>query len=224
MHFIYTLLIALVNNLDNIGVRIAYSIRGIKIPHLKNLWISIITFIISSTAAFSGKLISIIVTQKVASLLSMIILTIVGICIVLEPHMKARKKSSITDSTHKKDSTKNSTKDSSEDISENCTSNTIFKILENPEIADIDKSKTIDFKESTLLGIALSINNIGGSLGAGVIGINSILIGLLSAIISFIVLWAGNYLIQFLYKWKLQNKFNLLAGVILIMLGIKQII
>jgi len=32
MEFIYTLFIALANNVDNISVRIAYSIRGIKKP------------------------------------------------------------------------------------------------------------------------------------------------------------------------------------------------
>jgi len=47
MHFIYTIFIALANNLDNISVRIAYSIRGVKISILKKLWISIITFFIS---------------------------------------------------------------------------------------------------------------------------------------------------------------------------------
>lgn len=57
-HFVYAFLIALTNNFDNIGARIAYSIRGIKISSLINLWISVITFVISFLAAFSGTLIS----------------------------------------------------------------------------------------------------------------------------------------------------------------------
>ena len=43
MDFIYLILIAMANNIDNISVRISYSIRRVKISTLKNLWIAIIT-------------------------------------------------------------------------------------------------------------------------------------------------------------------------------------
>jgi len=43
---------------DNIGAGIAYGIRGIRISTLINLWISVITFVIPFFAAFSGRIIS----------------------------------------------------------------------------------------------------------------------------------------------------------------------
>lgn len=201
MHLLYVFLIALANNVDNIGVRIAYSIRGIKIDTLKNLWISVITFVISSVSAVSGTFISSILSKRVGDILSMLILTIIGLCIILEPLIKV-----------------------SNQIDNNIKNrNLIYNILENPESADIDNSKDIDFKEATFLAIALSINNIGGSLSAGIMGLNSYFVGAFSAVLSFVALWSGNYLTAFLNRYKIGNKAVILSGIVLIIIGIKQI-
>ena len=53
-HFLYALFIALTNNVDNIGARFAYSLGGIKISIPINFWITVVTFVISFIAAFSG--------------------------------------------------------------------------------------------------------------------------------------------------------------------------
>ncbi|HHV74493.1 MAG TPA: sporulation membrane protein YtaF [Thermoanaerobacterium sp.] len=203
MHFIYSLFIALANNVDNISVRIAYSIRGIKITAVKNLWISLITFIISSIAAISGNIISGVLSKHISSILSMILFISIGLWIAIEPYFKKS-----TDNLNDiNDKTKN-----------------IYDILKKPEEADVDDSKDIDFKEATFLGIALSINNIGGGLSAGMIGLNSFFIGFLSALISFIALWIGNYVTDFLNRWNFRKKATVIAGLILILIGIKQII
>lgn len=204
MHFIYTFFIALANNVDNISVRIAYSIRGIKISVLKNMWISIITFLISSLAAFSGSIITKFFNARVSSILSMAILICIGLWIILEPYLN-KNKNIKKSSEVKKD-------------------NVIYDILKNPEKADKDDSKDIDFKEATFLGIALSLNNIGGGISAGMIGLSSPLVGFFSAVISFLSLWAGNYVTDFLGKWNLNEKATVLAGFLLIIIGLKQVI
>lgn len=203
MHTLYTLFIALANNIDNIGVRIAYSIRGIKISPSKNLWISVITFIISSLAAFSGSVVSKLLNKNTASIISMILLITIGLWIIIEPY------------THKY-------------MSENGNAETentnIYDILVNPEKADKDRSKDIDFKEATFLGIALSINNVGGGLSAGMIGLNSFFVGFFSAVISFLALFAGNYITDFFKKWNLEKRATIFSGLILILIGIKQVL
>ena len=204
MHIIYTLFIALANNVDNISVRIAYSIRGIKITLLKNLWISVITFVISSLAAFSGSLLTTYFTKRFSSILSMCILVSIGLWIIIEPLVK-------------KDSPENSNKLCTQDIS-------IYGVLRDPESADADNSKNIDFKEATFLGIALSINNIGGGIGAGMIGLNSIFVGFFSAIISFLALFMGNYISDFFNKFHLGKTASIISGLILIIIGINQIL
>jgi len=203
MHFLYTIFIALVNNLDNVGVIIAYSFRGIKISFQKNLWISLITFVISTLAAFFGKIITIFLNRSVCSIISMILLIAMGLWIILEPFIK--KENEVNPSTEKKE-------------------NNIYGILKDPTNADADNSKDIDFKEATMLGIALSLNNIGCGLSAGMIALNPFFLGLSSALINFLALWAGGYITNYLSKWHLDKKATIFSGILLIIIGIKQVL
>ena len=203
-HFLYTFFIALTNNFDNIGVRIAYSIRGIRIGTLINLWISVITFVISFCAAYSGTIISGVISKQLASLIAMLLLTAIGSWMILEPYLKRDNDCTGESVQEKKKST--------------------CHVLLNPQNADMDNSKHIDFKEATLLGIALSINNVGGGVSAGIIGLNSFWVGFLSAVLSFLALWAGNYVSDFFIKWNLSNKASVIAGLLLIAIGVEQII
>lgn len=202
MHrFLYTFFIALTNNFDNIGVRIAYSIRGIRISLPVNLWISVITFIISFSAALSGTIISGLIAKQIASIIAMLLLSGIGLWMILEPYLK--KNGGVAGGPEDK---------------------SVCHVLLNPRDADMDNSKHIDFREATLLGIALSINNIGGGVSAGMIGLNSLLVGFLSAALSFLALWAGNYVSGFFIKWKISGRAAFVAGLLLIAIGIEQVI
>lgn len=200
----YSILIALANNVDNIGVRIAYSVKGIKLDVFRNLWISVITFVISAIAAALGEKVSGTVGNRLCSTLSFLLLLLIGLWFIFEPYLKRK----IPEPNKKKSEEKQS----------------LLGVLADPEKSDIDHSKNIDFKEATLLGVSLSINNVGGSLSGGMIGLNPLLIGALSAIISFIALWAGNYLTRVFVRMNLGRKASVIAGIILILIGIKQIL
>lgn len=202
MNFLYMILIALSNNLDNISVRIAYSVRGIRISALKNLWISLITFLISTLAAFSGSKISTLFNSKITSIISMLLLSGIGIFIIREQFAK-------------KDSADSKVEKSNKGL---------FNILRKPEIADMDGSKEIDFKEATVLGIALSIDIIGGGFSAGMMRLNIFLMGFLSALVSFLALWTGNYISSFLNRLGLGKKASIFSGIALIAIGLKQIL
>ena len=204
MHLFYIIFISLANNLDNISVRIAYSLRGIKISIQKNLWISLITLIISTSFAYLGSSISLFLNERITSYISMLLLVMIGAWIILG-EIKRHKKISKTN-----DAIKNS--------------KNLFTLLDQPENADLDNSKDIDFKEATLLGLALSLNNIGGGLSAGMIGLNSLYVGLLSSAISFVALFAGNYLAKLFNRYNFGDKATITSGVILILIGIKQIL
>jgi putative sporulation protein YtaF len=201
LHFLHIFIIALTNNLDNIGVRIAYSIRGIKISTVINIWISVITFIISTIAAYSGTVLLGYLGKQLSSLLTMMLLSGIGSYMIYRQYLKRMCQGEF--GQDKKG---------------------ICHILLKPENADLDNSKHIDFKEATILGIALSINNVGGGLSAGMIGLNPFWVGLLSAVLSFFILWAGNYMAEFFIKWNLSNKATIAAGVLLIAIGIEQVI
>jgi putative sporulation protein YtaF len=203
-NFLYTFFIALTNNLDNIGVRIAYSVRGITITPLINLWVSVITFVISFFSAFSGSILSAYLNKQLCSVLAMILLTSIGLWMIWETYQsKHGEPIQEPDQGNKKN---------------------VIHILMNPQHADMDNSKHIDFKEATLLGIGLSVNNVGGALSAGMIGLNSFWVGLLSALLSFIALWAGNYIAVLFIKWKITHKAAFAGGILLIAIGIEQIL
>ena len=200
----YTFFISLSNNFDNIGVRIAYSLRGITISNPMNLWIAVITFFITAFATYSGTLISKLFTKQISSIIAMLILTAIGLWMIIDYYRK-RSDNVIQESGEENDKG-------------------LLHVLANPENADIDMSKHIDFKEATLLGIALSINNVGGGISAGMIGLNSFWVGFLSAVLSFIALWAGNYVSEIFIKWNISNKAAVVAGLLLIAIGIEQLI
>ena len=200
-HFLYAFLIALANNVDNIGARIAYSIRGIKITTPVNLWISLITFVISFLAAYSGAKISGSL-GKISSVIAMVLLTAVGAKMILDQYVG----------------------DKCDEIPFQKRWKGICHILGKSDDADKDNPKHLDFKEATLLGIALSINNIGGGLSAGMIGLNALLVGFLSAVLSFIALSAGNRAAEFFIRKNISGKAAIAGGMILIAIGLEQML
>ena len=200
-NFVYAFLIALANNVDNLGARIAYSIQGTKVSTLINLWISIITFAISFGAAYFGEEVTGSFGAGAASIVATALLVGLGTSMILG----ARKPAWHEDEPPEKDSA------------------SLWTVLLKPHHGDIDASNHIDFKEGTVLGIALSINNIGGGLSAGIIGVNPWLVGLLSAIVSFVALWAGNYVAEFFVRQGIANKAAVVGGLLLIIIGIKQV-
>ena len=137
----------------------------------------------------------------------MILLVAIGLWMMLEQYIKCDK-----------DKVENNTGDSNQQESAG-----IMEVMSNPVKADMDKSLSIDFKEATVLGIALSINNIGGGLSAGMIGINALWMGFLSALVNFIALWAGNYIAEFFIKWNLHKRAAFVGGLVLIGIGIEQV-
>lgn len=198
MEFFYALFIALANNVDTIGVRMAYTVKGIKVSHAINFWIALIAFGISALASLSGELIASFLPAKLVSILSMVLLVLIGLWLIIEPYVNKPKKP-VNRPPH------------------------MLDILADPVEADRDHSKHIDFKEATVLGMALSLNNIGGGLSAGILGINWLLMGLLSALISWLIFWAGNQLTDYIKKADWGMKAPVVAGLILIIIGLKQL-
>jgi putative sporulation protein YtaF len=200
-HFVYIFFIALANNLDNLGVRVAYSIQGIRMSNVVNLWISVITFIISYFSAYSGKILRGFLSAQLCSVVTMIILSAIGVGMILMPWIKR---------------TCNIKSDQGQ--------KSFCRIVMKLENADRDDSKHIDFKEATVLGIALSLNNLGGGISAGMIGLDSFWVALFSAALSYLALWAGNNLADFFIRWNLANKATIVAGIMLIAIGLEQML
>lgn len=201
--FLTSLLIALTNNFDNIGVRIAYSVRGVKIGLPQNLLIALITFVISTAAAMLGSALG-NVAGPLCHVLSMAVLTAIGLWFIAEPYVKKLRQA------HRPPKGKKDERP-------------VIGALRDPEKSDIDNSKTIDFGEAALLGVSLSINNVGGGLSAGMIGLDPAVMGALSAAISFLALLLGNFAAGAFVRLGLARKTGVAAGLILIAIGVRQL-
>jgi len=199
-HLLSTFSIALTNNFDNMGVRIAYSIRGVRISTAINLWISLITFVISFLAAVSGTIISGSIGKTLSSLMALLLLSAIGLWMITEPY-RTRKH------------------DCAHESGRGANKKGLCPALLKPRNAAMREATHITFREATVLGVALSINNIGGAMSAGIIGLNSFWVGFLSAALSFLALCAGNYVANFFIKWNISNKATVAAGLLLIALG-----
>jgi len=193
--------IALTNNVDNLGARLAYSIQGTKVGVAINAWISAITFVISAGAAWLGGIAVMSLGRVVSSLVAMAMLVSLGLWMILHARLQ---------SWHAR-------------IHEEKTATQHIQILTSPHHADIDDSKHIDFVEGTLLGVALSINNIAGGVASGVLGLDPMLVGFLSAAISFIAIFAGNHVAEFFIERRISDKAAFVGGVALILIGLKQL-
>jgi putative sporulation protein YtaF len=200
-NFLYGMLIALANNVDNLGARIAYSLQGTRVSTPINLWISVITFVISFGAASLGTAVAGSFGAQAASVIAMALLVGLGVWMILQTGHQPWREEKRPDSGQ----------------------TTLMTVLLKPHHADVDASKHIDFKEGSVLGIALSINNIGGGLSAGVIGVTPVLVGFLSALVSFVALWAGNYVAEFFVRRGIASKAGAIGGVLLIVIGLKQV-
>ena len=56
------------------------------------------------------------------------------------------------------------------------------------------------------------------------IGLNTFWVGFLSAVLSFLALWVGNYIAEFFIRWNLTKKATFVTGILLIAIGIEQIL
>ncbi len=84
--------------------------------------------------------------------------------------------------------------------------------------------KQLVFQKQLFLGVALSINNIAGGFDAGVTNLNLWLTAIISGVFSFICIsgfaYVGKrYLAEYLGKWA-----TVIAGVLLILIGIDQLL
>ena len=192
-------LIGIASNLDNAGVGIAYGIRKIRISWFNNFIIAFLGFIYFISWIF-GNWIALFISEFTANLIGAIVLGIIGVFILCQPFLGQR------NTVGSKDG------------------NVLIGILRDPEKADFDGSKTISFSEAIVLGIALSINNIAGGFDAGVTNLNLWLTATISGVFSFICISSFAYvgkrfLAEYLGKWA-----TVIAGVLLILIGIDQLL
>ncbi|MFE4709772.1 sporulation membrane protein YtaF [Paenibacillus sp. NPDC056722] len=165
---------ALSSSLDNLGVGISYGIRGIRINHFSNLIIAVICFILSMVGILSGQWMAKVLPGVMPVVIGALLLFIIGVRIILLAAPR-KKREAVQESEEAREEGGGS----------------LTGILQNPELADKDKSGSIGILEAMVLGVALAANAVTNGVGAGLIGLSPLAISLTAAIGSYVTVWLG---------------------------------
>ena len=198
MSFLSILLFVIAASLDILVVSLAYGLKDIKINFSSTLVITSISALGTFISMILGKFLVDLIPVKLGDIIGGLVLLLLGFYSI---YSYFKEKKILT--SHN---------------SENNTSPTF--ILENPEVADKDKSGNIDFKESLALSLALALNNFGLGIGASISGLNIAFTTISTFIISLIFISLGFYLSKTIKSKNISKNSNLIAGIIIIILSL----
>ncbi|MCI2777836.1 sporulation membrane protein YtaF [Clostridium perfringens] len=198
MSFLSILLFVVAASLDILVVSLAYGLKDIKINFSSTLVIASISALGTFISMILGKFLVDLIPVKLGDIIGGLVLLVLGFYSI---YSYFKEKKILT--SHN---------------SENNSSPTF--ILENPEVADKDKSGNIDFKESLALSLALALNNFGLGIGASISGLNIAFTTISTFIISLIFISLGFYLSKTIKSKNISKNSNLIAGIIIIILSL----
>nr|WP_143330574.1 sporulation membrane protein YtaF [Clostridium perfringens] len=196
--FLSIILFVIAASLDILVVSLAYGLKDIKINFSSTLVIASISALGTFISMILGKFLVDLIPVKLGDIIGGLVLLVLGFYSIYS-YFKEKK---ILTSNN----------------SENNSSPTF--ILENPEVADKDKSGNIDFKESLALSLALALNNFGLGIGASISGLNIAFTTISTFIISLIFISLGFYLSKTIKSKNISKNSNLIAGIIIIILSL----
>lgn len=198
MSFLSILLFVIAASLDILVVSLAYGLKDIKINFSSTLVIASISALGTFISMILGQFLVDLIPVKLGDIIGGLVLLLLGFYSI---YSYFKEKKILT--SHN---------------SENNSSPTF--ILENPEVADKDKSGNIDFKESLALSLALALNNFGLGIGASISGLNIAFTTISTFIISLIFISLGFYLSKTIKSKNISKNSNLIAGIIIIILSL----
>lgn len=204
-------------SLDGFGVGVSYGFRKIKIP-----WKSLLIICISSASAiavsmFAGKMLASILSTHIAELIGGLALILVGLWLLIQVWVNRL------------------TPKSTGEITELENPFHVFKIsipslglivnvLKEPAKADLDSSGTISLNESLLLGFALAMDALGAGLGAAMTGFHPVITPLVVGVVKLVLVKTGLYLGSHNLLSTLQNKLEILPGLIILIMGLSKLL
>lgn len=209
-------LLAISLSLDALGVGLVYGIKKIKIPLTSKLIICLFSIFYATLSLLLGKSLSYILTPTISKLVGVSILISMGLWLIIQALFKSN--SNTEDKLLEKEKTLLKVFIKSFGIT--------IHIVRHPLEGDIDNSGTIDKRESIFLGLALSMDAIGVSIGSALAGFSSMSIPLAIGMFQLCFLYIGISLGKLSSYFKnINTKFlSALPGFILILIAIIRIL
>ena len=188
MYLIMLILITFASTADSFIIGFNYGLKKVRINNTSNFYISIVTCIGTFLSMHAGKLLSNLISARVANMMGGIVLVLLGIYMLKMTLFP--------------------------------TKNKMVKMSEDPTMIDEDKSQVIELKEALLIGLILSINNIGMGVGAGITGMPVFITPFICGVASFVFVKSGSSLGGLFQKEKLSEYLEILSAVFVLLLGI----
>jgi len=184
-------------SLDAFAVGAAHGLRATKIPILSKLIICLISILYFGLAIWLGERISAFLSPAAAKMIGIILMS--GICLWMLMQVLLDKKPDEIPG--------GSSENTSKTLFELPLSSIglTFKIIRNPMLCDIDKSKSIGSVEALFLGTALSVDSISVGIGYSLLGHVSIFAPLMVGLFQFAFLSSGCRVGSGIHSFKLKN-------------------
>ena len=184
------ILIAAVSNLDNLGVGVALGIRGTRIAALPNLIIATVTMAGTAGAMSFGRALSSLLSPSTAAALGSLIIIGVGAGTMVASL------NAVQAPTRR------------------------GALDRGSRAGRRDRTDCASCRQALVLGLALSLNNVGSGIGAGVAGISPLATTLLAGAFSLLCIGGGSSAAQ-LFAWPLVgSRAPLVSGLALLLVGV----
>jgi putative sporulation protein YtaF len=197
-----SLLFAVSANIDSVVVGLSLGIKNVKVGFAVNLLIALMLSAVTVVSIAAGELLNIFIPKEISNITGGGLLIVIG----LYSLWKAVS-----------DGSKNKKKHPGH-------MSGYLDVLDSPEKADVDKSGYIDAKESVMLAIVLSLNNLGMGIGAGITGLNIYVTAAFSFILSIVFLSAGCRIGKRCLLKAFGKYASAAAALLIILLGVYEIL
>ena len=201
--------VAISISIDAFAASFAYGCKKIRIPMQSAFIINVICTITIGTSFLFGSLIVHYISERIAAGAAFSILLILGIVKLFD---------SITKSIIRK-----YTQFNKEIKTSVFNFKLVMRLYADPEVADVDVSKSISPREAVILAISLSLDGFAVGLSAAMIGINVWILVAFTLITGFAAILLGG-LLGAKAADKLRFNISWLAGILLIGLAIIQLL
>jgi len=207
MNILSIFLFAISSSGDSLIVGLSYGAKKVRINFINNFMISFISGIGTFLAMSFGKTILRLIPLKYSNIIGSGILILLGMFLLINWIRKEIE-----------------SKKRTEEVNDDTSGFKHYEdALRNPEIIDINDSKTIDFKEAIILGIVLCLNNIGLGIGASITGLNIFMTSISSLIFSLVFIPIGYCIGEKVVSDKLSRYSEIISIFIILILGIYEL-
>ncbi|TDQ39150.1 sporulation membrane protein YtaF [Aureibacillus halotolerans] len=194
-------LLAFAVSLDGFAVGFTYGVRGIRVPLLALVIISLCSALTFLMAMQFGTFIEQFLSVEVAESMGGWLLICIGMWVLIQMII-----SSFSNRTHS--------------AAENGGPKQLLHVVKSPSSADMDASGHISGTEAVFLGIALSLDALGAGISAAFLSFSPVWMTLAIVLSSLLCLRSGIWLGHTMSNPRLMRAFSVFPSVMLIMIGL----